>query len=363
VFFSDERNSIQQTDRITIMIVATRSLKAAMMTAFRSKEEPKEQQLNAALASPVQMLANRSLFHQFPQYFRFKTLEGRAMIYRYLTTDLHMPEIVFRRWFGEPPSDLTQGSHYEAFHSTRLFFPGVMRETRKQALLAMLEEVRGHLIAAGLGKVFSGDIRFIKQKSRAAGLYYPDTDDMRIEPDANNSKSVVYTLLHEYGHKHYHKFLNEAQHKLVAAKFYELRHAGVKYVDPTAADRQAAAKKLVPGTKLQYAGKTRKLKAIGTFEIIPSKRWGKISIAGGGATFSGNPDAFLNSDWQFVGDDPASAMSGGGIDDNFDLVSSAWFPTKYSETSYTEWYAEGFAILTLKHLHGDVGEWFAQLVR
>lgn len=363
VFFNDERNSMAQTDQLTVMSVANRKLVAD----FRLNGKgviPSEDvtPLGVALYTPERMVANRQLFLKYPEFFKFQKLEGRAMIYRHLTTDLHMTESTFRKFFGEPP-ELTQGSHYEAFHKARLFFPEAMREARKQSLLGMLEEVRQVLVGAGLERVFSGDIRFVKQKSRAAGLYYIDTKDMRIEPDVNNSKAVVYALIHEFGHKHYYEFLPEAQHRMIAQKYYELRRAGVRFEDAAAGDRKAASQRLVPGAKLKYVGKTRKLKSIGEFEIIPSKKYGKISIAGGGASFTGDPDVFLTQDWHLVGDEQVIAVSSGTLSDNFNLVSSAWFPTRYSETSYTEWYAECFAIFVLKHLEGEPGAWFSHLIQ
>lgn len=370
VFFSDERNSIAQTDQLTVMTVAVRKLTAEFkLYGWRDDQTEKKgvlatddiKAVQSALYTPDRMVANRPLFHKYPEFFKFQKLEGRAMIFRHLTTDLHMTEMTFRKFFGEPP-ELTQGTHYQEFHKARLFFPEAMREARKQALLAMLEEVRQFLVNAGLERVFSGDIRFVKQKSRAAGLYYLDTKDMRIEPDVNNSKAVVYALLHEFGHKHYYEFLPEEQHRLVAQKYYELRRAGVRFEDASAEDRKAASQRLIPGAKLKYIGKTRKLRAIGEFEVVPSKRYGKISIKGGDATFTGDPDAFLTQDWQLVGDEQGIAVSSGTLSDNFNLVSSSWFPTKYSETSYTEWYAECFAIFVLKHLEGEPGAWFSHLI-
>lgn len=362
VLFSDERNTLTQTDQLTVMLVAVRKLTLDLRSRGQGVIAADDiTPLGVALYNPERMIANRPLFLKYADFFKFIKLHGRAKIFSYLTTDLRMPEMVYRKFFGEPPA-LTHGAHYEAFYNARLFFPAVMREARKQALLTMLRHVRDALVAAGLERVFSGDIRFVKQKASAAGLYYVDTKDMRIEPDANNSKAVVYAILHEYGHKHYYEFLTEDHRLLVRSKYYELRNAGVRFVDAKAADRKTAARKLVPGVKLRYLGKSRKMKAIGEFVVVPSKRYGKISIAGGGASYTGDPDAFLTADWHLVDDADAIAISSGSLADNFDLVTSEWFPTRYSETKHTEWYAECFAIFVLGHLQGEPAAWFAELV-
>lgn len=363
-FFSDDDKPLTETEHLIVMQVATRKLKDAQREAYRAKirgDTTPPSPVTQFVYTPTQMLLNRPLFAKYPEFFKLFRLDGKPTIYRYLTTDLRMSEGIYRRFFGDSP-DLTHGEHYEAFYQARLFFPDTMRASRKQALLTVLNEVHGYLSAAGLDRVFSGDIRFVRQKANAAGLYYLGTDDMRISPDTNNSQGVVYALLHEYGHKHFYKFLDESQREQIKTKFMTLRRAGIGYVDPQADTLRADAKKLVVGTKMRYLGKQRKLKAIGDFEIVPSKLPGKVTISGGGATFSGPPQVLLSDQWQIQGSDPG-AMHSGHTASKFDLISSEWFPTKYSTTDATEWYPECFAIFVLGHLRGEPAEWFATFIR
>lgn len=362
VIFSDDGKQLAQSEKITVMQVATRKLTDIWRSRRMDADEPIDK-ARQALWTTQGMLAGRSLFRQFPEYFRETTLDGRPAIYRTLTTDLKMPEGTFRRYFGTPP-ELTHGEHYQPFHNARLFFPETMRATRQKALLAMLGECFEILTGAGLGTVFGCDVRFVQQKQSAAGLYYVATDDMRIAPQAENSKSVVFTLLHEYGHRFFMRFAPPETRKLVKEKYWQLRIDGVRYVDPQAQEKKDARSKLQVGTRLRYTGAKRTLKAIGEFEIIPSNQYGKIRIKGGDAKLSGDPAAFLSSDWQIVGDDGNVALiNPEQTASKFDLVTGQWFPTKYSEKEFEEWFCECFAMFLLGHLEGPVREFYAPLIR
>jgi hypothetical protein len=364
VFSSDDGRPLTETERLTVMLVAGRKFTEVLRDRDRSRirglQPPSDQidQARMALYTPDRILANQRLFAQLPEFFKIATVQGRASIYRYLTTDLKMTANTFQHLFGKPP-DLTHGEHYQAFHNARLFFPETMRASRQQALLVMLEEVYEVLAKNRLTPVFGCDTRFVKQTTNAAGIYHVGTDDMRISPDANNTKGVVYTILHEYGHRHYFRFLPEEQRQQVKAKYNELRRSGVRWADPQAGERKQAITRLQPGVKLRYVGKTRKLKAIGEFEITPSPLPGKVRIKGGGTSFTGPPSVFVDADWQIIGDDAHEALVKTA---EYDLVSSDWFPTEYSQTEYEEWYAECFAIRALGHLHGEVGEFYAALM-
>ena len=137
-----------------------------------------------------------------------------------------------------------------------------MRASRKQSLLSMLDKVHKHLAGAGMDKVFTGDIRFVKMKEKAAGLYYRISKDIRITPDANNSKSVVFTIIHEFGHKHYYEFLSEDQRKMIETKFWELKRAGNRYKPA-----ENGIADIPVGTFLEYIGRSSKFKKIRFFNV------------------------------------------------------------------------------------------------
>lgn len=362
VIFSDDGKPLTQSAKITVMQVAVRKLTDIWRSRPSGSDEPIDK-ARQALWTTQGMLANRGAFQQFPEYFRQTVLDGRPAIYRTLTTDLKMPEGAFRRYFGEPP-ELTHGEHYEPFHNARLFFPETMRATRQKALLAMLGECYDVLTGAGLGAVFGCDVRFVQQKQSAAGLYYVNTDDMRIAPQAENSKSVVYTLLHEYGHRFFNRFASPETRKRVKDKYWELRIEGVRYVDPQAAEKKEVRNKLQVGTKLRYTGKKRSLRAIGEFEVIPSNQFGKIRLQGGDIKLHGDPAVFYSPDWQIIGDGGDMALiNPEQTSSKYDLVTAQWFPTPYSEKDFEEWFCECFAPFVLGHLEGPVREFYAPLIR
>jgi hypothetical protein len=231
-----------------------------------------------------------------------------------------------------------------------------MRPNRKKSLMDMLKQVHDYLTKAGLDKSFSGDFRFIKQRSGVAGTYRRETKDIGISPDADNSKSVVYTLIHEFGHKHFFEVMTEAQRQTVMAKFKELKSAGVRYAAP--AGIQQAVERLTPGVNLVYSGTKRALKAIGTFEVVPAREYGKISLKGAGKVFTGPKEMFITQDWKVLQ---------AGVDalpdvQEYEETTSGWFPTKYAETIYYEWEAELFTYHVLGNLTGEPEVWFVDLL-
>ena len=104
--------------------------------------------------------------------------------------------------------------------------------------------------------------------------------------------------------------------------------------------------------------------------MCTSKSHDRIHLRSNGGSISGPPSAFSGQDWKVVSDASGEPIYGessikiaGGIDGNYDLESDQWFPTDYSATKASEWYAECFAIFVMHHLHGEPEAFFKEVIR
>ncbi len=282
-----------------------------------------------------------------------------------MTTDLKLPVDVYKHFFGDIPeqNEIDTSEHTEKFNGATLIFPEKMRESRRKNLLEMLQEVYDHLNSVGLSKLFDCDIRFVDVGLKYVGLYFPGTKDIRIKPNANNSKQVVFTVIHEFGHKLYFEYLTPKELTEIKEKFKELVNSGQRIIAEIGFSKKAVLN-LEPGNILIYGGKNKKYKQISRFEVV-SIIGDKVKIKPENENYfslSGPLFAFVPPEWNLESEKiPSTDSSDTKL--KYDTISDSWFPTAYSMKNVEEWWAENFAFFVLNHIKNqEVHDFFAKYI-
>lgn len=386
-FFNDQ--PLKDTDKVSILIISTKKLNDFYRMAYGKGTASPEYAKWNALASFVssikgnrihEILARKDMITKFPEFFKMVEVTGRERIYRYITTDLKMPVTLFVQIFGEVKEEVSS-DHSERFHNALLIFPESMRDGRREVIVPLLERVFNHLKAAGLERIFKGNIRVMDRGARNLGTYVLSTGDMTLSPRGiSDPNDMVYTLIHEYGHKHFYEFLTPAERDMVKNKYYELVKsgvrltAGIQFQKEKAEKRPAVPANLFDPEKLViYIGRNSKsLKRGDRFRVKHFDR-GRDKVVlyreedpRKFASISGPPAAFKPDKWQVEGrveDDSKETVPDQSLTGKYVRETDKWFPTEYSMTEYEEWYAECFAFFVLKHLHGEPEKWFAKIIK
>jgi len=287
-------------------------------------------------------------------------LNGRARIFKYLTTDLGLPEQVYLNTFGERP-EMDDGDFVQ-FHNARLFVPDTMRPANVKAATEVLEAVYQHLNNAGEVEVFGGDIRFIKLPHNIGGQYSLTNDNIVVNQNMKGANAdALYTLMHEYGHKKMHTSLERDTVKEIETKYRDLLRSGESHMEDIdyATAMHDAMSQFEVGQKLHYRGRKKDYARVPDY-VIKSIDPNRMSA---NLAFAVDPDRVRVEYPLSLLLDPRKWESEG-----MDLTppqrkplykakSDAWFPTEYSKTNSSEWWAELYAFYTLGNLSGEPAEW------
>jgi len=292
-------------------------------------------------------------------------LNGRARIFKYITTDLGLPEQVYLNTFGEQPE--MDDDHYVQFHNARLFVPDTMRPANVKAATEVLEAVYQHLDNAGEVEVFGGDIRFIKLPQNIGGQYSVTNDNIVVNQNMKGANAdALYTLMHEYGHKKMHTSLERSAVKEIEAKYLELLQSGESHMEDIdyATAVHHAISQFEMGQKLHYRGR-KKNYARNPDYVITSIDTDRASA---NLAYANNPSRvvveyplplLLNpKKWEAEGVDLTPPQR----KPLYKSKSDSWFPTEYSKTNASEWWAEMYAFYTLDNLSGEPAAWMQSML-
>ena len=155
------------------------------------------------------------IIYKYPKIFNLKSNISKKFLHEFLT-QISVSDETFIKFFGELPEAS------EKFKNARLYFPQSMRKSSKDKLYDVVETVYNYLDANNLEKVFHTKIVFTKLPTNKLGVYYIERDFMEIDSSISHiSESIIFTLLHEYGHRFYYKFMSENNKKLLVQKYNE----------------------------------------------------------------------------------------------------------------------------------------------
>lgn len=320
-------------------------------------------QLWQALANGRDDAVDLRAMSDFPKVFKINELYGRDRMFKFITTDLRMHQLMFEKIFGEIP-ELGE-EHFITFHDARVFIPDNARAAAKKSMMDVLETLHQHLRANGFGFLFHGDIRFIRLVGKRIGTYNIQTKAMNIQPSAKKSKDVIYTLLHEFSHKYWFEYMDGDARNKVSKQYWDLRRGGETHKKDTAvqdASIEEIKSSITPGMKMNYKGRKRDFKKYSPYIIQSITDDGKLKISsedkGTGFIRAEVPlAALLTPRWEI----PALEIEKHEPTSKYDMEGDQWFPTQYSMTEPDEWFAEMMAFYILDHLGGEPKEFMDEV--
>jgi hypothetical protein len=313
---------------------------------------------------PIQFEALKKM----PDLFPVEIVEGREKIFLKLTTDYKLPTRLVTELFGEEPKQLEDTAQVMNFHGAKIIFSENFRQSRKEIIISLLQNVYKKLTAKHFEFLLKVVIRVLPMTG-IAGSYSHDTKDLRINSASTDTKRMNFTIIHELAHKLYFEFLNEKQIALIKKKFEDLRaekYHAKEYFEKELDDLNDTSDfigKLKVGTIINYVGTSRTLKSIGQFTITKIG-YNKITFSGGGRLYSGPFSAFHPDNWHIKGQPKNEKRVTDDHEYKLDTKSDSWFPTLYSTTNVEEWFAENFAFYILDNINNkEVTKWFSQFSR
>lgn len=334
IFYSTD-GPLKTSKDMLVYVLAIRKIEDCLKSVYKSGVTlDQAKRAREVQQTVIQARTNPSVISSLPNYqefFKIVHLQGRSQIYRYITTDLKMTTNQFMAYFGDPAEHDETDENIEKYHNATVIFPETIRPNRKKKLLEILDHVYAPLKAHSVDHLFSGVIRFANLPSRIGGTYAIESKEIRIQTLAEDTGQTLKNIFHEYGHKQYYECLTDEQRNEIKTKFTELDHSG-KINDAHNVFKKNNMIMFSKDTVLTYIGKNKKYAAANPYlitAILPNE----LKIHGTNARFalSGTPALFWNSpDWKVDTTHPIENE----IDD--------WFPTDYSTTKATEWYAEAF---------------------
>ena len=366
IFVSADDSDLKYTDDIYALSIQPNNLKKLKREIMMKQAQGQASGSDEAYLSMIGMLESLSLtadqVRSIGKHLPAKIVElnGRPRIYKYLTTDLGLPEQVYLDTFGAPPE--MGEDEFVQFHNARLFLPDTMKPNNIKAANEILGSVYQLLDKAGEVEVFGGDIRFIKLPHYTAGQYSVTNDNIVANQSMKGANAEsVYTMLHEYGHKKMHTSMDRAAVEEIDTKYDELIQSGETYmqdIDYATAVHHAISQFQI-GQQLHYRGRQKQYARDPDY-VIKSIDKNKASAS---LAIASDPSRvvveypltmFLNPrKWETAGMDltpPKEKPKSQVKTDN-------WFPTEYSQTDSHEWWAEMYSFYILGNLGGEPAAW------
>lgn len=294
-----------------------------------------------------------------PSIFIFQKNINRNDLYHYLIVQAGLSPNVFVDHWGEVDHDKTD--HSTVIGQCRFFFPTDMRESRKKEYVNIIETCRDIFKKKGLGNVVSGNVTFGKIKEKAFAFYRITTKEIQIDVNKKTISNlmILYILIHEFSHKLMYEYMTPQKVKMIGDKYNELRrNIGKHSPDNT---------KVEIGTLITYGGSKKQYK--GDWTVIENTPNVKIRSMDNPHVVLTAPaiDTFVVYGFKIMHPNATSMVNRASItynhaDGPFDN-SSAWFPTTYSETNASEWFAECMTMYLTGKLHGEIESFFHDILK
>ena len=300
---------------------------------------------------------------KFPEIFKISELRGPAQIFKFITTDLRLPLIIYRQFFGEPPQLGKKDT--QRFYNSQVFFPETARASTRKVMLEVLELVHQHLKEAGFEFLFNGDIRFVSLGGKQLAHYAVKGKDIRVNPRVKASKDVLYSLIHEYGHKFWYEHMSDEARKTAKGKYIKLFRSRVRHQKDAREqdEKERLMKQFEVGMTIEYMGRKKQFKEPKFFKItkIMGNEFEAVATKGVRRPIIGGSLALLFKPrrWKVIDHDtefPSEPTQ------PYDLESEQWFPTKYSQSDHEEWFSELFTFHVFGNLQGEPEEWMRQIL-
>ena len=383
VILSLDNTSIKESENFLAIIIKSRTLDNALSDLWQKshsfgveKSEMKADydalsNIRSSLYSGGDKLLSiiDNIRNNKSPFFTTKEIKTKGSLYKFMTTDMKMGNAFYKQVFGEIPSHDTMDSSYTKVGDAKLLFPDGIRESNKEALINLIKEVKSKLDDKGLGNLVSGIIHFMNFTGNRIGDYNLVDGQLRIHPNVKKSNDTIFTIVHELGHKLYHEVISDKIPQIKEDYLLQMKNYKPKSPDMNAIRGDLDfLKKLHVGMVVTYSGRKKNFKDIGNFKIakisggqVELSTTEKSSIypegrerivAGGNYIFLKNPD------WHVAGVEVEK------IEPTTEYKESdSWFPTKYSQTNASEWFAELFSFYILGKLQGEPEAWMKNILK
>lgn len=359
VINNDKQSEMSESNSYTIVTIKSRTIEKRSTDLYRDKllgqqkENLTDDEKKFIVAYNAVRKGNVDDIEALNKIGKVREINDRATFYKFITTDLKMPLQVFEKYFGSPPE---LKDEFIKFRDARVFFPDNIRASNKKTMLGLIAKLDDLLSAKKLDYLIHGDIRFVRLGGNIAGNYSSKSKDMRISPNAKKTKRVVFTIIHEFGHKLHYEYL---ENKSIEDKYNELRSEGFKYNSYTEQDSEIEQIKqqIKPGMSLNYKGRKKRFKRPSGY-IITAVEGDRFQAAASERPheniMSGKLSSIINNRWEI--ENVNNIVSEKSYEET-----GAWFPSKYSQKDYIEWFAELFAYYVLDLLTGPPAKWMESM--
>jgi hypothetical protein len=226
-------------------------------------------------------------------------------------------------------------------HGARVLFKDNVKDEKRREILGYLDTVRKRLESHGFGYIFPGDTVIADLAETKAGWYYNGPKEIHVDPNAG--KEVIEVLYHEYGHKLWHEHMSAEQQQIVKERYRAEKGSVVSDKDLGKFYRRLFS----TNTKLKWKdGKVYKVYKMGpsyltldfTATTTKSISWRNV------------PKDLTKEDGT-----PLPTPKNYGIESNM-------FPSEYSKTKDTEWFAEIFAFYLMDKATEEINKFLVDLL-
>lgn len=270
-----------------------------------------------------------------------KSTKPLEMVYRLMANSRRMPQDMFKWWAENekrisfliqaaetwPPK--TEGTD-ELFtigpfkvHNT-VGAKGAELESLKKALERVEKAIRSNPVP-GFARVLYGDVHVVPRITKAhhAAWYFPGDDSVYLRRSKSTGIDEIHALIHELGHRYWHKFAPEQQKKEWQSAHWRAESKNVEVELPKVGDEIPIA--------IKGAGKGRYPRIVA---VEPGRF--RYSIDLGGETFTNSISSMKVYD--FYRQNQKAAKN---------------FPTPYSATNAQEHFCDSVALLAMDNLPNE----------
>lgn len=318
----------------------------------------------------------KQFIQRFPQLVSKKVDNvSISKIKTYLESDLGLDSGKTKKIFGDREIEHDEDS-VVSIGKAQLVKSESMKEDVAQRWVKALTQANQLMTSKGLGDWFTGNIIFDKLGKGVAGLYMRNTKDLRIHPTNPSNNDVVEVVIHELAHKYMYEQMSDTDIKAVNLEYRRIGNSGTRFVPNEEAVARAEKKKgqwddnsdIKVGDKLYYQKvgkipgikvKKSEAKYLEVKEIKPNLVVYKIQPLSDNA----------GSDYTVTTAKPLAEpnfsrtekMKPAEVDEGSRYSDTTEFPSKYSMTSSSEWFAECIAAYCVDKLNQNAVDFYKSL--
>jgi hypothetical protein len=394
-FYSEEYPSIVvktlKDGNFLVLDVRSRVLKKSMLT-----RDPDLGTISTILRYYlVKVFDHQGIIAKYPNIFTLSKLT-KIQLFKKLTIENDLKTEMFINFFGQLELDKhaedKTDSDIEKVNNFTVFFPSKMQKSRRDKFKRVLLDLQNIYKKHGLEKVATGEVRFSPLNSKTRGLYFNQTDDIKINSSMDSDLQLLYVLVHECAHRLMYKFIPNKTGEIV--KIFNEKQMSVskeRKLPFQVGDELISKHKKYAGTyRIDWLSNThvilnsipterftltvnsskdqiKKAKS-GFYKIIDKISNQEMILNGPYYKFNLPIDNFLTLDLfdipkKYRTENVIQLVNASDSETVPNFKTSLKFPTKYSETNYAEWFAECVTLYMFDALDGEIKKIIENLIK